>query len=219
MRSFLERIEVQLAARASTHRDGYVSDLLFTGFDSTLALLLPLGTPSGVTTWSNLATIHGRQLSGATSLHELTNSKRDVRAPEGQIYDAAYAANLLVALDSRPSTEPWTALFWGGYIRHMRTAALPGPEDSFLRPSEPYALIRETLADMGNLTLASLPSLWFSPDLSIVITQPIYADRLYVSCGTDMATQLTNHLPDVFPIAPTDRLPIEQHDWEKAHIN
>ena len=40
-----------------------------------------------------------------------------------------------------------------------------------------------------------------------MLTQPIYGDRIYMSCTQKVASLLTAELDDVFPISAADRLP------------
>lgn len=68
-------------------------------------------------------------------------------------------------------------------------------------------MIQFATAQLEALLQAHLPSILFDDSVSCVLTQPIYGDRLYVSCDHRLATVLTSELSDVFPVSPTDPMP------------
>ncbi|MGQ4574954.1 hypothetical protein ACUH93_00865 [Dermabacteraceae bacterium P7006] len=96
--------------------------------------------------------------------------------------------------------------FWGGYAEHQELASLDGPEESFLRP-EPHALAQAPSGYVDIFLKERLPSLLFNDPLTCVLTQPIYGDRIYMSCTQKVASLLTAELDDVFPISAANRLP------------
>lgn len=92
-------------------------------------------------------------------------------------------------------------------VRCSAPAITLGPDDSFLRP-EPYSFVHVPRHEIERLFRANLPSLCFDSDLSIVLSQPIYGDRIYLSYSYATAKNLQDTLADVYPISPNDPLPI-----------
>ena len=68
-------------------------------------------------------------------------------------------------------------------------------------------MIQLPTGQLEALLQARLPSILFDDSVSCVVTQPIYGDRLYVSCEHTLATVLTSKLGDVFPVSPADPMP------------
>lgn len=209
--SFLSEIDSRLVDRAIPHREGYVSDLLFSGFDTTLALMLPIPTSSGWISWSDLAQHHDKPVSASTSLSDLFFPRpisSDLYFSHGTIANPRYTKRLSQALALADASDSWTSVYWGGYIEFTSQATTIGPDHSFLRP-EPYAVVRHSLSSWVTHTadLGRLPSILTSPNLHFVATQPIYADRIYVSCTNSLADQLMKSLPDIHPVSPDSPLP------------
>lgn len=205
-RLFLQKINPKLASRVNDHRPGLLSDLVFNGFDTRIVLLLPLVTDHGETTWKTLASRYKISAPG----HCLTQKTfhncgaEGIHYPEGQIPNNQYASKLATVLSNFSESSSWTGIFWGGYAEQQSRATIMGPEESsFLRP-EPYSMIRLPSAQLGTLLQAHLPSILFDDSVSCVLTQPIYGDRIYVSCEHRLATVLASEFSDVFPILPTD---------------
>lgn len=206
---FLQKINPKLAVMANEHSPGLVSDLIFDGFGARIVLLLPIATVDGETTWKTLASKY--RISAPN--HCLTQKTlrncgaEGIYYPEGEIPDEQYRSKLIAVLSNSSESSSWTGVFWGGYAEHQSRANIPGPEESsFLRP-EPYSVIRLPPAQLGTLLQTHLPSILFDDSLSCVVTQPIYGDRLYVSCEDRLATVLVSEFSDVFPISPTDPVP------------
>lgn len=68
-------------------------------------------------------------------------------------------------------------------------------------------MIQLPTVQLGALLQERLPSILFDDSVSCVLTQPIYGDRLYVSCEHTLATALASELSDVFPASSTDPMP------------
>ncbi|QTG76144.1 hypothetical protein [Trueperella pecoris] len=208
--SFLSRIDPRLVDRVIPHREGYVSDLLFAGFDRTLALLLPIPTSSGWISWSDIADQREKSMTASTSLSDLFFPEPVsslIYFAHGTIYDPGYIERLSRVLALGDGLGEWAAAYWGGYADFSSQADIIAPDDSFLRP-EPYAIVEQSLpqwveyvADLGRL-----PSILTSPNLHFIATQPIYADRIYVSCTSPLADHLIESLPDVHPVSPDSPL-------------
>ncbi|MCS4484978.1 hypothetical protein NXS08_05785 [Gleimia sp. 6138-11-ORH1] len=206
---FLQTINPQLASRANEYSSGLVSDLVFNGFGARIVVLLPLATDDGEITWKTLASRYKISAPG----HCLTQKTfqncgaEGIYYPEGQIPNSQYASKLAAVLSNFSGSSSWTGIFWGGYAEQQSRANIMGPEDSaFLRP-EPYSMIKVPSAQLGTLLQEHLPSILFDDSVSCVVTQPIYGDRIYVSCEHRLATVLAHEFGDVFPISPTDSIP------------
>ena len=208
-RLFLQKINPKLASRVNEHSPGLVSDLVFNGFSERIVLLLPLATDHGETTWTALASKHKISVPS----HCLTRKTfhncgaEGIYYPEGEIPDREYASKLAAALSNSSESSSWTGIFWGGYAEQQCRANIIGQEESsFLRP-EPYSMIQLPTGQLGALLQEHLPSILFDDSVSCVVTQPIYGDRLYVSCEHTLATALASELGDVFPASSTDPMP------------
>lgn len=211
IQSFLNKIDSRLVDRVIPHRRGYVSDLLFNGFDTTLVLLLPIPTNSGWISWSDLAQHHDRLVTASTSLSDLFFPKPippDLYFSHGTIDNPGYTKRLSQTLALADAPGSWTSAYWEGYEEFTSQDTTIGPNQSFLRP-EPYTIIRQSLSSWAEHTadLGRLPSILSSPNMHFVATQPIYADRIYVSCTNFLAAQLIKSLPDIHPVSPNSSLP------------
>ena len=206
---FLQTINPKLASSANEHIPGLVSDLVFNGFDARVVLLLPLEIDRGETTWKTLAS----RYKISAPAHCLTQKTfhnygaKGIYYPEGQILNSQFASKLASTLSDFSESSSWAGIFWSGYSEQQSQTHIMGPEDSaFLRP-EPYSMIQVPSVQLGALLQAHLPSILFDDAVSCVVTQPIYGDRIYVSCEHRLATVLASEFSDVFPISPTDPMP------------
>ncbi|MBS5918636.1 MAG: hypothetical protein KIB42_03285 [Varibaculum cambriense] len=208
-RLFLQKINPKLASRVNEHSPGLVSDLVFNGFSERIVLLLPLATDHGETTWTALASKHNISVPSHCMTRKTFQNcgVEGIYYPEGEIPDREYASKLAAVLSNFSESSSWTGIFWVGYAEQQCRANTIGPEESsFLRP-EPYSMIQLPTGQLGALLQEHLPSILFDDSVSCVVTQPIYGDRLYVSCEHTLATALASELGDIFPVSPTDPMP------------
>lgn len=204
-----QQIHPKLASQAYDYRPGHVSDLVFNGFAASIVLLLPLATDRGEISWQTLVSRYNisEPGDGLTQKQFRKHGAEGVYYPAGQIPNDQYAAKLAHVLSEFNDGSAWIGIFWSGYAHQQGQASIVGPaESSFLRPEE-YSVSRLPAERLGGMLQSQLPAVLFDDSASCVLTLPIYADPIYVSCERRLATVLAAEFDDVFPVSPADRLP------------